>query len=256
MTLNMIKKNKLLTGVVLVYGILFIALPAQALASLGNSMYYIKEMFQVLPIVFVITAVIEAWVPKTLIMDKLGDSSGMSGNLLSLLLGSVSVGPIYAAFPISKMLLAKGASVGNIVIILSSWAVIKIPMLANEAKFLGVKFMAARWVLSVIAILIMARIVYTLTKRSDIPMQDTQHEYLVINDAYCIGCGICVKLLPNILEMKDNKAIVKTSVLIYDQNFAIVAGKCPTKAITAEEEVAGIPFVAAAGEGDATALVE
>ena len=31
--------------------------------------------------------------------------------------------------------LKKGASISNIVIILSAWAVIKVPMLANEAKF-------------------------------------------------------------------------------------------------------------------------
>ena len=40
----------------------------------------------------------------------------------------------------------------SIIIILSSWAVIKIPMLLNEAKFLGAKFMIIRWLLTVIAI--------------------------------------------------------------------------------------------------------
>ncbi len=38
------------------------------------------------------------------------------------------------------MLLTKGASISNVVVILTSWAVIKIPMLFVETRFLGFKF--------------------------------------------------------------------------------------------------------------------
>jgi uncharacterized membrane protein YraQ (UPF0718 family) len=65
----------------------------------------------------------------------------------------------------SKSLLKKGASISNIVIILSAWAVIKVPMLANEAKFLGVNFMAVRWVLTVTAIFVMAYMVGKIVKK-------------------------------------------------------------------------------------------
>lgn len=118
--LNILKKNKLLVLVALFYGIIFIAAPQTAMKSVGNSVYYLVEMLQVLPVIFLLTVVIEAWVPKELIMRGFGEKSGFKGNLLSLLLGSISAGPIYAAFPISKSLLSKGASVRNIVIILSS----------------------------------------------------------------------------------------------------------------------------------------
>jgi uncharacterized membrane protein YraQ (UPF0718 family) len=63
----------------------------------------------------------------------------------------------------------KGASVTNLVIILSSWAVIKVPMLANEAKFLGPQFMAARWVLTVTAILLMGWTMGKIVRREDLP---------------------------------------------------------------------------------------
>lgn len=236
MVLDFAKKNRLLTAVAVIYGLLFIAVPIQASQSVSNSVYYLKEMFQVLPVIFVLTAIIEAWVPKETIIKSLGDSSGASGALLSLALGSVSVGPIYAAFPISKMLIAKGASLGNIVIILSSWAVIKIPMLANEAKFLGVKFMVARWFLTVVAILIMARLVAVFVKREDMPVSVVNEQHagqLVISEPYCVGCGICVKLLPQYLEMKNNKATVKASVLEAECNISELVAKCPTKAIKA-----------------------
>ena len=241
MVLNFAKENRLLTAVVFIYGMLLIAMPMQATQSVSNSLYYLKEMFQVLPVVFLLTAIIEAWVPKDVIIRRLGDSSGFSGALLSLLLGSVSVGPIYAAFPISKMLIAKGASVGNIVIILSSWAVIKIPMLANEAKFLGVKFMVARWFLTVVSILIMARLISFFVKREDMPLHvvsDPQAGQLTISEAYCVGCGICAKLLPQNIEMKNGKASVKTPVFDDVVNVVELAAKCPTKAISVREAAA------------------
>ncbi len=145
---------------------------------------------QVLPVIFLLTVVIEALIPKEIIMRGFGEKSGFMGNLLALLLGSISAGPIYAAFPISKTLLGKGASISNIVIILSSWAVIKVPMLANEAKFLGVNFMIIRWVLTVIAIFIMAYITCMIVKKKDLPIDSKNAATLEIKADYCIGCGL------------------------------------------------------------------
>ncbi|MBS4537464.1 permease [Clostridium sp. D2Q-11] len=116
-------------------------------------------MLLVMPIIFIAITLIDVWVPKKVIIDRLGDNSGKKGILLSFILGSISAGPIYAAFPMASALLKKGASISNIVIIISSWAVIKIPLLANEIKFIGFKFMIVRWILTVISIMIMAKII-------------------------------------------------------------------------------------------------
>lgn len=59
-------------------------------------------------IIFLFTVVIEALVSKAMIIREFGDKSGFKGNLLALLLGSISAGPIYAAFPLSKTLLGIG----------------------------------------------------------------------------------------------------------------------------------------------------
>ena len=232
--LNFIKKNKLLMLVALAYGIVFLFSPEKAAASVNNSTYYLVEMLQVLPIIFLLTVVIEAWVPKEVIMNGFGEKSGIKGNILSLVLGSISAGPIYAAFPISKALMSKGASITNIVIILSSWAVIKVPMLANEAKFLGLEFMAVRWILTVIAILSMGYLTALVVKKKDIPAVSSQKSILEIEEEYCIGCGLCAKLSPELYEMKDNKAKVKA--MPKNPQFIKMVNttveKCPTKAIT------------------------
>lgn len=108
-------------------------------------------------------------------------------------------------------MLKKGASITNIVIILSSWGVIKIPMLANEVKFLGIKFMGIRWVLTVISIFTMGYFMASFVKTRDLPKpeMESKERILTIKQEYCIGCGVCVKLLPEYYEIRDNKAFVK-----------------------------------------------
>lgn len=233
--LERIKKNKLLFFVLLTYVVMFIIAPDKAIKSVDNSLYYLLEMAQVLPVIFMLTVIIDAWIPKKVIIKRLGNESGLLGNLLSLLLGSLSAGPIYAAFPIGKMLLGKGASIANITIILSSWAVIKFPMLANEVKFLGLKFMIVRWTLTVIAIFIMAKIIGSLVKRKDlhIAKEEAISGDIVIIEDECIGCGICVKLLPEYYYIKNMKAVVKEKP-VNTENIDGVKNsieKCPAKAI-------------------------
>ena len=232
---NTLKKNKLLVVVGLVYLVLFILMPDKASKAVGNSVYYLIEMFEVLPVIFLLTVVIEALVPKEMIIRHFGEKSGFMGNMLSLVLGSISAGPIYAAFPISKMLISKGASITNIVIVLSSWAVIKLPMLANEAKFLGINFMVVRWILTVVAIFTMAYITAMFVKKEDVPSEtnETKLKVLEIKEDYCAGCGLCVKLLPEYYEMKGNKAVVR-GLLEHRAITDLVkqsVQKCPTKAI-------------------------
>lgn len=233
---TILKKNKLLVLVALVYMGLFIMMPDKASLAIKNTVYYLIEMFEVLPVIFLLTVVIEAMIPKEWIIKHFGENSGFLGNILSLILGSVSAGPIYAAFPISKMLLTKGASVPNIVIILSSWAVIKIPMLANEVKFLGVSFMGVRWVLTVIAILVMAWLTGKLINRKEllVSITDKTKPKVSVNLDYCIGCGICAKMLPEVYEMIDQKAFIRLEQVI-PGNMALIhktVEKCPTQAIS------------------------
>ena len=233
---TMLKKNKLLIIVAVIYLILFALMPDKATTAIKNSIYYLIEMFEVLPVIFLLTVVIEALVPKEWIIKHFGEKSGLLGNLLSLVLGSISAGPIYAAFPISKMLMTKGASVANIVIILSSWAVIKVPMLANEAKFLGVTFMSIRWILTVAAILIMAWLMGKIISKKEMVNVVTDHSKpkVAVNQDYCVGCGICVKMMPEVYELIDQKAYARFENVNSDNMTMIhkTVSKCPTQAIT------------------------
>ncbi|MCM0647589.1 permease [Clostridium swellfunianum] len=238
--MNVAKKNKLLFMVGAVYLVLLVAMPDKAARSSENSTYYVIEMLQIMPVIFILTSLIEAWVPREAITNSFGENSGVKGTLFSFVLGSFSAGPIYAAFPVCKMLLKKGASVSNIVVILSAWAVIKIPMLANEAKFLGPKFMLIRWVLTTISIFAMAYIISkAVNKESLVGIEDkkeSESSALAIKHQYCIGCGLCEKLSPNTFIISDKKAkIIVGNVKIEDlnniENINKAVEKCPAKAI-------------------------
>lgn len=235
--INTVKKNKLLILVTLVYIFLFIAMKDKGVQSVKNSMYYVIEMLEIIPVVFLLTSIIETWIPREIIIKSFGEKSGVKGNIFSFLLGSFSAGPIYAAFPVCKMLLGKGASITNIVIILSTWAVIKIPMLANEAKFLGPRFMEIRWILTTISIFAMAHLISIIVKKNDIP-----NEYAVstgtknipyIKQEYCIGCSLCTKICPENFSMVNGKALIKNASI--DENSLLkvndAVNKCPVKAI-------------------------
>ena len=127
-----------------------------------------------MPVVLMLTALLDFWVPKKVIITQLGNNAGIKGIFFSFMLGAISAGPIYAAFPVCSMLLKKGASIRNVVIILSSWAVIKVPMLVNEVAFLGPKFMIVRWVLTFFAILIVSSITSKVVTDKDIVLKSVK----------------------------------------------------------------------------------
>lgn len=231
-----VKSNIFLTSVISIYVFLLIFMPDKGIQSLNNSLYYVKEMLIIMPVVLLLTSLIEAWVPKKAIQSLLGEDSGAKGFVLSFLLGSFSAGPIYAAFPVCRTLIKKGASIANIVIILSAWAVIKVPMLANESKFLGPKFMIFRWGLTTISILAMAIITSKIVKKDDIPKDDVidkENAILTIDKNFCIGCGMCMRVSPENFIIEGKKAKVNKKILRFEESkqVRLTIDKCPAKAI-------------------------
>lgn len=231
-----IKENLFLVAVIAAYAVLFIVKSELGVTAVKNSGYYIKEMLMIMPVIFVLTALLDTWVPKHTIMKYLGRESRIKGIVLSIVLGSISAGPIYAAFPFCIMLHKKGASIRNIVIILSAWAVIKVPMLLNEAKFLGLSFMAVRWALTVVAILIFSWITAKIVKDRDLPDTEKKTRGVAVNRAACMGCSLCVKKYPELFEMQSRKAVVREPQPVIDsQRLHEVMKACPAKAICTDE---------------------
>lgn len=226
------KDNVFLIVVASAYIVMFIVRPDMGVTSIKNSAYYIKEMLMIMPVIFVLTALLDTWVAKEKIMKYLGKESKIKGVVLSFVLGSISAGPIYAAFPMCVMLHKKGASIRNLVIILSSWAVIKVPMLLNEVKFLGMKFMVVRWILTIIAIIIFSWITAIIVKDKDLPRKMEKQSGITVNKNACMGCTLCTKNYPELFSMQGKKACVKPIDSSIDkQRLQQTILSCPVKAI-------------------------
>jgi len=130
--------------------------PDKAIAVLFVSKDYLLEMISILPPVLILCGLFDAWVPRRTIERLMGDASGIKGTSIAFLLGTVAMGPLYAAFPIGKSLLDKGASLYNVAVFLCVWASIKIPMILFEVKFLGAEFALLRLALTIPAILVIS----------------------------------------------------------------------------------------------------
>lgn len=233
---KILKRHKLTSTVIVLYLTLLVTNHTTAIAALNNSLYYLKEMLMIMPVIFMLTVAVDALVPKSMVVKHMGPNAGYSGYLYALVLGSVSAGPIYAAFPICRILLEKGAKVGNIVIIIGAWAVIKVPMLANEAKFIGPKFMVLRWVLTVIALLIMAKLIEKLVPQIALPtsVKINQNCAFKVDHSTCISCGACVRQYPQLFNMANGKiqvTCIDATAPIVQQTTTIIK-TCPTGAIT------------------------
>jgi uncharacterized membrane protein YraQ (UPF0718 family) len=120
---------------------------------------YFKEMAMILPAVFIIMGLVSVWVERGFIVRFLGEGSGVKGVVLSFILGSIPMGPLYVAFPLAAVLLKKGAKVANIIIFLSAWACIKLPAELMEFQFLGWKFTLVRYVATLVVVVALSEVI-------------------------------------------------------------------------------------------------
>ncbi len=108
----------------------------------------------------------EAWVPKTKIQKWLGNGSGIRGAVISVALSTLPTGPLYVAFPMTASLIRKGASITNMVLFLGSWVALKILQLMVEIRFLSVSFTIPRFVLTLMALLLIGLLMDKILDKS------------------------------------------------------------------------------------------
>lgn len=159
------------------WDLLFLVVSVAAFAGLGLvfrdkggralriSWEYFQEMVFVLPAVMVLMGLFAVWVKRETVVKYLGQESGLSGLLLSILLGTLPTGPLYVAFPLAAMLLRKGARVANVTVFLSAWACIKLPLELMELQFLGWEFTLLRLGLTVALVIPMGLVAEALYHR-------------------------------------------------------------------------------------------
>lgn len=129
---------------------------------------YLVELALILPAVMILLGLFNEWVPDEMVVEYLGERSGITGIGTAIVLGSTPTGPLYVAFPIAAELLEKEASVANVVVFLTAWACLKLPQELIELQFLGWRFMTLRLVLTAVVAVGMGLVVETLLP-NDVP---------------------------------------------------------------------------------------
>jgi len=132
-----------------------ILIPDRSELIISTSLDYFQQMVLIFPAVLILMGLFSLWISREFVMQHLGESSGIKGFIISLILGALPTGPLYIAFPMAQALRKKGASYTNIVVFLSAWGCIKIPQELVELQFMGAEFMLTRLVLTIVFIAIM-----------------------------------------------------------------------------------------------------
>ncbi len=126
---------------------------------IGKSFFtFSRTMLMMMPLVFVLIGLFEVWVSRDTVEKHLGAGSGALGYFWAVVLAGTVMGPLYVALPVAYALSHKGARLGVVFTYIGAAAICRVPMTAFEATFLGVKFTAVRFLVS-LPLVIMSSIV-------------------------------------------------------------------------------------------------
>ncbi len=150
------KRYRLVVGLMIGYLVLYVVNQSLFQASTQKTVNSLLEMAAILPPIFILLGLLDVWVKRETIVKAMGQDSGIKGILLAFLLGSAAAGPLYAAFPVALMLLKKGSSFRNVLIMIGAWSTTKIPMLMFEVASMGLSFTLTRFILDIFGILVIA----------------------------------------------------------------------------------------------------
>ncbi|MBE5980307.1 MAG: permease [Paenibacillaceae bacterium] len=131
------------------------------LSAVSNAGMQLKQMFFVIPPIFLLLGLLDVWVPRTTMVKYMGEGSGIKGILLAFLIGSAAAGPLYGAFPVAAVFMKKGVKFLNLMVFIGAWSTTKIPMLMFEIESLGLKFALTRLAIDIPGIILIA---FLLTK--------------------------------------------------------------------------------------------
>lgn len=153
---------------VFVIGLIAIFDRQAAATSVNNAGMQLKQMFFVIPPIFLLLGLLDVWVPRTTMVKYMGEGSGIKGILLAFLIGSAAAGPLYGAFPVAAVFMKKGVKFLNLMVFIGAWSTTKIPMLMFEIESLGLKFALTRLAIDIPGIILIAFLLTKLISKGEI----------------------------------------------------------------------------------------
>lgn len=109
-------------------------------SALVSAWFQFVSMLKIVPPIFLMIGLLDIWVPRETMIKLMGEKSGPVGVLIAFFIGTMSAGPLIAAFPVAQVMLKKGARYANVLFFLTIWASAKLPILFFQATTLGVEY--------------------------------------------------------------------------------------------------------------------
>jgi uncharacterized membrane protein YraQ (UPF0718 family) len=119
----MLRRALFPTSVLVVYGILFVFVPDRASLALGSSFRVFLNILLPLCLVFSLMVFLSLFLKPQYIVEFLGKRGGVKAVLLTGTAGIISMGPIYAWYPLLRELRKRGTKNSLIAIFLGNRAV-------------------------------------------------------------------------------------------------------------------------------------
>ena len=135
-----------------------------------NFFNFFLTMVQFVPAVFILIGLFDVWVEKETIEKHLGENSSFLSYLWAIILASTTIGGLYVAFPVAAALYKKGASPRIIFTYVGAAAICRIPMTLFEASYVGIKFTAIRWGVSIPLIILSSILLEKILSEKDLEM--------------------------------------------------------------------------------------
>ncbi len=149
--------------VLMIYGIVFVISPAGAAIAVRSSTGILLNLMIPLGLVFTLMVFMNLFLKPTHIVRFLGKGSSSRGIILSAVAGIISMGPIYAWYPLLKELRKKGAANSLIAVFLGNRAV-KTFLLPIMISYFGWVYVALLTLFTVSGSLAVGYLVNTLAK--------------------------------------------------------------------------------------------
>jgi len=137
--MKLIWKYKILLTSAILLGWLFINDVPKAHIAVSSLVQTMVMFISLVIPIFIGIKILEVWIPDDFLQKHFSNNS-VKGYLSVLVAGSISVGPLYIAFPICITLLQKGANISYVIFLLGVWSSTKLPLLIFEYSTLGLKF--------------------------------------------------------------------------------------------------------------------
>jgi uncharacterized membrane protein YraQ (UPF0718 family) len=143
------KLTLIFVGAVFVfYIIVYFKKPSLAVEGLKSGGVSLLKVIPLILAAFALGGLLQVLIPSGFFSRWLGPQKGFRGILLGSLLGGITPGPIYLAFPVASGLLKGGAGIGTVIAYILAWDMWPIRRLPLEVALVGWKLVLIKFTLA------------------------------------------------------------------------------------------------------------